>query len=223
VVRHFRGRRPRSGVRFALGESPDAMKVKTFVAGQCVIGKTGERAPLVGAARAGSTLNPSGIAGLLSAGSLALICAEQPRQRGRFQSSSAPRVPLGPLRQQRELERQRMVTQNYAKRLRAGSAPALVCQSEKSLVRAQPGSQLLQLLLGRPLGLDGLLRQNFGGLDACEALQAANGRAEVLRGEVGVPHATVRPAGAASPPAVATVGRGPDAPGPAGPPREVVA
>jgi hypothetical protein len=45
-----------------------------------VIGRTGERALLVGAARAGLTLNPSGIAGRLSGGSLALICAEQPRQ-----------------------------------------------------------------------------------------------------------------------------------------------
>jgi hypothetical protein len=80
------------------------MKVKTLVVGHCVIGRTGERLR-VGAARAGTTLNPSGIAGRLSARSLALICAERTRQRGRLQSSSAPRVLLSAQPDGRELER----------------------------------------------------------------------------------------------------------------------
>jgi hypothetical protein len=53
---------------------------------------------------------------------LALICAERTRQAGRFQSSSAPRVLLSPGGEQREIERRRGVMQNYAERLRAGSA-----------------------------------------------------------------------------------------------------
>jgi hypothetical protein len=58
---------------------------------------------------------------------LALICAERTRQTRRFQSSGAPRVPLSPRGERREIERQRAVAQNYAERLRAGSEPALVC------------------------------------------------------------------------------------------------
>jgi hypothetical protein len=57
---------------------------------------------------------------------LALICAERSLQTRRFQSSSAPRVLLSSQGQPRELARQRMVTQNYGERLRAGSSPALV-------------------------------------------------------------------------------------------------
>jgi hypothetical protein len=58
---------------------------------------------------------------------LALICAERTRQTRRFQSSGAPRVPLSPRGERREIERQRAGAQNYAERLRAGSEPALVC------------------------------------------------------------------------------------------------
>ena len=58
---------------------------------------------------------------------LALIFAERARQAGRFQSSSAPRVPLSPRGEQRECEQRRTVVRNYAERLRAGAPPALVC------------------------------------------------------------------------------------------------
>jgi hypothetical protein len=70
---------------------------------------------------------PDGQSGVRRLDVLALICAERTRQRARFQSSSALRVLLSPRVERHEFKRRHTVTRNHAERLRAGSAPALVC------------------------------------------------------------------------------------------------
>src|SRR5262245_3520337 len=109
------------------------MRVKTLIAGHCVIGRPGERALPVGAARAGLTLNPSGIAGRLSGGSLALICAEQPRERGRFQFLERARSPARSLRR---ATRSQTGTDDYAQlpkktEGRLGAGPRLLISGSK--------------------------------------------------------------------------------------------